>query len=763
MPSAQAVGKGGGVVMVVHKQSERRAELIGYTDRPSVMPGDRISFMISSEFPEFEAQLVRLIHGDNNLAGPGWKDEIIDSPVNKQWSGQRQETHVGSHIEVPKHRVLTGLRSFTVQAWIKPSVPSLGRDQGVISTGTAGFTLGVDANGLPFAEVGHLACRERVTGTHALRAGTWYFLAASFDATSRRLSLVANGAPIWPLEDSSQTVDLILPSAAESGGGDGLLIAAVAQHLSPNGRTATTGHWNGRIERPRLYGRALASSELERLETGASAKTIDGLVGEWDFAADFSSARVRDRSGTRLHGRCVNYPTRALLGHAWDRETYDFRENPDAYCAIEFHDDDIEDCGWEPTIDLTVPDDLRSGIYALCLRAAGAEDHIQYFVRPKRGKATADIAYLIPTVSYQAYANESVLNSSQDTDWSIMTDIKVVPDLYDVFVWEHPELGLSIYDLHADKSGINYSSWKRPILNMRPTHRFWVTAAPRHFAAELYVTDWFEAMGHGYDVITDHDLHEEGVDLLSRYKVVVTGSHPEYWTTPMMDALETYQASGGRLVYLGGNGFYWVTAIDPERPHIVEVRRGYSSSRVWNSHAAEVHLASTGEKGGIWRFRGRNPNQITGVGFAAQGWNTDTPGFTRLPDSYDPRAAFIFEGVDDEVIGNFGLVMNGAAGDEVDRMDHVLGTPVHAMRLATSQGNHSKYYMVTHEDVLVTHPQLDGTNNPNVRADMCYFEGPNGGAVFSVPAISASGSLSHDNYRNNLSRILDNVIRHFVK
>jgi N,N-dimethylformamidase len=749
--------------MVVHKQSERRAELIGYTDRPSVMPGDRISFMISSEFPEFEAQLVRLIHGDNNLAGPGWKDEIIDSPVNKQWSGQRQETHVGSHIEVPKHRVLTGLRSFTVQAWIKPSVPSLGRDQGVISTGTAGFTLGVDANGLPFAEVGHLACRERVTGTHALRAGTWYFLAASFDATSRRLSLVANGAPIWPLEDSSQTVDLILPSAAESGGGDGLLIAAVAQHLSPNGRTATTGHWNGRIERPRLYGRALASSELERLETGASAKTIDGLVGEWDFAADFSSARVRDRSGTRLHGRCVNYPTRALLGHAWDRETYDFRENPDAYCAIEFHDDDIEDCGWEPTIDLTVPDDLRSGIYALCLRAAGAEDHIPFFVRPKRGKATADIAYLIPTVSYQAYANESVLNSSQDTDWSIMTDIKVVPDLYDVFVWEHPELGLSIYDLHADKSGINYSSWKRPILNMRPTHRFWVTAAPRHFAAELYVTDWFEAMGHGYDVITDHDLHEEGVDLLSRYKVVVTGSHPEYWTTPMMDALETYQASGGRLVYLGGNGFYWVTAIDPERPHIVEVRRGYSSSRVWNSHAAEVHLASTGEKGGIWRFRGRNPNQITGVGFAAQGWNTDTPGFTRLPDSYDPRAAFIFEGVDDEVIGNFGLVMNGAAGDEVDRMDHVLGTPVHAMRLATSQGNHSKYYMVTHEDVLVTHPQLDGTNNPNVRADMCYFEGPNGGAVFSVPAISASGSLSHDNYRNNLSRILDNVIRHFVK
>ena len=118
----------------------------------------------------------------------------------------------------------------------------------------------------------------------------------------------------------------------------------------------------------------------------------DLLVGEWDFGSDFASARVRDRSGRRLHGRCVNYPTRALLGHEWDRETYDHRENPAMFCAIEFHDDDIEDCGWEPTIEFAVPDDLRSGIYALRLRAGGEEDHIPFFVRPKRGTATAKIA-----------------------------------------------------------------------------------------------------------------------------------------------------------------------------------------------------------------------------------------------------------------------------------------------------------------------------------------------------------------------------------
>ena len=26
-------------------------------------------------------------------------------------------------------------------------------------------------------------------------------------------------------------------------------------------------------------------------------------------------------------------------------------------------------------------------------------------------------------------------------------------------------------------------------------------------------------------------------------------------------------------MYLGGNGFYWVTAVDPEGPHMIEIRR----------------------------------------------------------------------------------------------------------------------------------------------------------------------------------------------
>ena len=49
-----------------------------------------------------------------------------------------------------------------------------------------------------------------------------------------------------------------------------------------------------------------------------------------------------------------------------------------------------------------------------------------------------------------------------------------------------------------------------------------------------------------------------------------------------------------------------------------------------------------------------------------------------------------------------------------------------------------------------------------IRADMVYFETPNAGAVFSVGSITFCGSLSHADYRNNISRIVDNVLRRFA-
>lgn len=119
--------------------------------------------------------------------------------------------------------------------------------------------------------------------------------------------------------------------------------------------------------------------------------------------------------------------------------------------------------------------------------------------------------------------------------------------------------------------------------------------------------------------------------------------------------------------------------------------------------------------------------------------------YERQPDSFDERAAFIFEGIgDEELIGDFPSLVygHGAAGFEIDRLDHALGTPGHALLLAKSSG-HSDEYQLAIEDQLASGGLTGGSQNPLVHADMVYFEGPNEGAVFSVGSISWCGSLSY--------------------
>ena len=105
--------------------------------------------------------------------------------------------------------------------------------------------------------------------------------------------------------------------------------------------------------------------------------------------------------------------------------------------------------------------------------------------------------------------------------------------------------------------------------------------------------------------------------------------------------------------------------------------------------------------------------------------------------------------------------VDGAAGFEIDRVDHTLGTPDHALLLARSSG-HSDEYQLVIEDQLASGGPTGGSQNPLVHADMVYFEYPNGGAVFSTGSIGWCGALSQNNYDNNVSRITGNVLRRFA-
>ena len=743
-----AVSASLGLLSPASGQTVKDMRLVGYADRFSVQPGESIHFMVSADLPQYRADVVRLLHGDVNPKGPGFKEEVIDTPVNKTYPGRHQELVTGSYVAVPDGPALRLTGSFTLQAWIYPTTPSKGA-QGLLTKWSAsdrsGYGLFLDEDGsvalwlggtggqvekvrtgkplpaYPRSEKSNTAGREPLHSSH------WYFVAASYDAGSGTVTLYQEPMIEWPLVDTPAIVErrIAMKSIATN---DAPFLMAACWESRDSGKGIVGGYFNGKIESPRVFSRALSREEVSALKRG---ETPRDAVAAWDFSAAISSRQISDVSPNKLDGRTVNLPARAMTGHAWtDRET-NFVHAREAYGAIHFHDDDLDDAGWASGFEFTIPATLKSGIYAARLRAGNAEDYVPFFVRPKKGTSTAPIAFLIPTFSYLAYGNSG-------------TPVR-------------DPLSLSLYDHHSDGSGVSYSSRLRPILTIRPKHAR--NNSPRHFAADLYLINFMEVKGLQYDIVTDEDLHAEGAALLSPYKVVVTGSHPEYWSGQMLDGLQAYLAKGGRLMYLGGNGFYWVTAMDGDEHHTVEVRR-WGGTQAWGADPGEYHLSTTGEVGGLWRARARPPQKLVGIGFTAQGPGRAAP-YRRQPGSFDPRAVFIFEGIGpDELIGDFPSAVreHGAAGDELDRFDFQLGTPAHTLLLATASGLPDTYVHVVEE----IYSANTGPVEALVKADMVFFEYPNDGAVFSVGSISWDGALSYNDYNNTVARVTYNVMKRFA-
>ena len=173
-------------------------------------------------------------------------------------------------------------------------------------------------------------------------------------------------------------------------------------------------------------------------------------------------------------------------------------------------------------------------------------------------------------------------------------------------------------------------------------------------------------------------------------------------------------------MYLGGNGWYWRIVWHPKLNGIIEVRRAEGGVRSWEAEPGEYYHSFNGEYGGLWRRLGRPPNVLLGIGFSAQGFDISSY-YKRTKQSYLKEVSFIFDGVKDNIIGNFGLVGGGAAGLELDRYDQNLGSPSDAYVLASSE-NHSDLYLGVTEEIGVNMPNLSGSQNPLVKADIIYFQ-----------------------------------------
>ena len=727
--------------------------IIGYCDPLSVAPGQEVRVFVSCDpsIASYQAELVRFRAAADRAAGddPDWQ------PVpgcTGTYPARQQEIHPGSYAVIPDVTPILAGGGITLALLVQPTYRAPA-SQVLAACGDPwaghGFALVLDSELRP-SLVGGADPANTITCPAPLQPGAWAVVLATFGGEAP--SWVTAGPlaepPAWSRAGGSHVT--LTPASLTNGPADSpqesdLILGAVR---SPGGPTRL--HFTGRLESPMILAGQLGPDEALALLAAGPASLDDSRVrAAWDFSAGIDSWTITDLGPHARHGTLHNLPMRAVRGARWTGEYHDWRQAPDQYAAIHFLADALEDCGWDADATWTIPDGTPSGFYAARISSGSEHDLIPLFVRPPSpGKApaarpaavpAAKILLIAPTATYASYGNSRFWweNPIQE----MVQDRLVEIGAEEQYLIAHPELGSSSYDCHLDGTDICYVSRRRPNLNMRPGH-----VRREGYTSDLDLVAWLDQLGTGYDVVTDEDLHRAGPGLLQRYQVALTGTHPEYMSARMFDAIALWTTGGGRLMYLGGNGFSMNVNFDAERPWIMENRRVELWERGEEVQRSEAFNSTDGRRGGYFTASGRQPAAVTGVESATMGFDHSYP-YVLSEAAGRPEAAFVFEGVTGAIIGNFGAIGGGVVGQEWDNAaGHQFG-PEHLI-LGSS-----------HDHTLV--PPLFGAVRPDYHADLVlYLHGR--GAVFSVSSMAWCAALSHDNYANEIARITHNVLGRFL-
>lgn len=759
---------------------EASRTLVGYSSELSVRPGDPIKFMVNAvNGGAYEADLVRVINGESrSIYGDLFEVKKVASSFEGEYQGIPQPLNLGSYIHVENAKVLNKLNSFTVGAWIYPVfdpsefVPPdlenldpfhpptltlapkiLDKAQTIVSrfdtvTGSGWALRLTPAFQLEFVVGSGDGESQSVTIPAQLRDWDWAYVAASYDADEGSVTVHLREKPYAP-GDQFTARNLVaegsIANVTQSGplriaaarGGSGAAAAPLEKPVDV---------FNGRIQDVRIVKRVLTEADIDQLAEEKAPKSLRrALVVDFDFAEKMKTASVVDVSKSKLEGVVVNLPDRAVRGRFWDEGVVKWTDAPDGYDAITFYADDLYDAQWSSDFEFTIPENLTSGVYAARLTQGDFVEYISFFVAAPKAKATAKLAFWASEFNYIAYANISLGVTAKKNypshNWND-ADLE--------FMANNIEYGTGgVYNTHVDGRNFGYGSRKRPDLQMKPGGMTY------NFAADLHIVAMLEHFNIDYDVITDELVDREGVELLDQYTAIISSTHPEYVTTRIVDSIEQYTQTGGRFMYIGGNGYFWSVGTHSELPGVMESRNFFDITD---------RYLSNGERGGLMIETGRQSGPIFGNEMSAMIFNGSSP-YRLLEDASNPRAAWIFEGLSEgEVFGDYGIdrVHGAAAGFEIDKYDASNGVPRHALHLATSEKLREKV-----EDLKLSMMPLAVYYHPedtevHGKADIVFFETTNGGAMFSTGSITWMSSTPENNFDNDVARITLNVINRFL-
>jgi N,N-dimethylformamidase len=134
-------------------------KILGYADEISRRPGERLKVMVSCPgTSRFRADLRRIIQGDVNPEGPGYRDVAVNCDLGGPFAGRVQPIHTGSYVEVASPGPASALGSFTIGVMVSPTLPGKGSQTVLCHRDPhsgAGFSLGLDECGRARLEIGN--------------------------------------------------------------------------------------------------------------------------------------------------------------------------------------------------------------------------------------------------------------------------------------------------------------------------------------------------------------------------------------------------------------------------------------------------------------------------------------------------------------------------------------------------------------------------------------------------------------------------------
>ena len=302
--------------------------ILAYADRLSARPGEAVEIKVSCDgLTRYEAELVRIIQGDINPEGPGYREDVVAVELGGPFAGRFQPIHPGSYGIVEDNAAFRDLSTFTVFAAIWPTMPGNG-PQTIVArrdpmTG-AGFELFLnDAGALEFSVATGAADASSVSTEEPLLAQRWYLVAASLCAEDGRM--VVTQHRLAPHSLPARTATVTREGWASTVPSDVAAPLTVAARPAPD--RPVERHFNGRLERPSLYACALSlDAMIARLDPG-SGSADDDLVAAWDFSIGISTDRMVDVSPRRLDGALINLPTRGVTGRQGGADAFCWRAN----------------------------------------------------------------------------------------------------------------------------------------------------------------------------------------------------------------------------------------------------------------------------------------------------------------------------------------------------------------------------------------------------------------------------------------------------